>query len=255
MKTIALSNQKGGVGKTSTVVNLALFLRDKREARVLVVDLDAQRNTSSTLQECATGVTASNLFEQQASLDALSGEAGKIDLIEGDSALTDLDRHASPDKVITAFVANLGSLKERYDYCIVDTPPALGLRMTAALIAATHVVTPIEPEQFAIDGLGKMITTIKNVKQKYNKGLSFVGILINKLDRRSPDQKETLQALQDGYPGFLIPEVIGWKSAIPRALSNRVPLWDVKSTAARGAVKELLPALEYIVQEADKGAN
>lgn len=255
MKTIALSNQKGGVGKTSTVVNLALFLRDKREARVLVVDLDGQRNTSSTLKECATGVTTSALFEQQANLDALSGEVGTIDLIEGDSLLTDLDRHDKPGKVIGFFVKNLESLKGQYDYCIVDTPPALGLRMTAALMAATHVVTPIEPEQFAIDGLGQMIKTIKNVRQKYNKGLCFVGILINKLDRRSMDQKETLQALKDNYASFLIPEVIGWKSAIPRALSNRVALWDVKTTAARGAVKELLPALEFIVKEADKGGK
>lgn len=255
MKTIALSNQKGGVGKTSTAVNLAFFLRDKCDARVLVIDLDAQQNTSSTLQECSVGVSTSRLFEANAQLSALVGKAGQISLVAGDSALTDLDRHPKPEKVIGAFAKNLAALTEQYDYCVIDTPPALGLRMTSALIVATHVVTPIEPEQYAIDGLSQMIKTIRNVKSKYNKNLVFLGILVNKLDRRSPDQKETLQALQEGYSDFLIPKVIGWKSAIPRALSNRVPLWDVKTTAARGAVKEMLPALEYIVQEADKEAK
>lgn len=256
MKLIALSNQKGGVGKSSTAVNLAYYLRDKRDAKTLVLDLDPQRNTSKTLGEYGTGVAASSLFGPSPDLDKMGGESqALIELVEADAAMTDIDRHPDPEKIIGHFLSALEAVKDRYDYCVIDTPPVLGLRMTAALVAATHVVTPVEPEEYAIDGIVNMLKAINNVKKKYNQKLSFVGILINRMDRRSMDQKETLRQLQENYAHLLIPEVIGWKSAIPKAISNKQAVWEVKSTAARAASKDVIRVMDYIVDQVDQGAE
>lgn len=254
MKVIVLSNQKGGVGKSTSSVNLAYFLRDKRAAKTLVIDLDGQRNTSKTLGAYATGVSASSLFGTNPDLQKLGGENQQlIELVEADGAMTDIDRHPRPDEIIKSFLSALNAVKGCYDYCVIDTPPAMGLRMTAALVAATHVVTPIEPEEFAIDGIIKMLNAITNVKKKYNPKLTFIGILINRMDRRSTDQKETLKLLQKDFAHLLIPEIIGWKSAIPKALSNRQAVWEVKSTAAREASKDVIRVMTYIVEKADQG--
>lgn len=256
MKLITLSNQKGGVGKSTSSVNLAYFLRDKRKKRTLVVDLDPQRNTSKTLDEYTTGVVASSLFGSTPELQKMGGENQKlIELIEADDAMTDIDRHPHPDEIIRNFLNALNDIKGNYDYCVIDTPPVLGLRMTAALMAATHVVTPIEPEGFSIDGVGKMLRAINNVKKKYNPKLNFVGILINRLDRRSSDQKDTLAELQKDYAHLLIPEIIGWKSAIPKAMTNKQAVWEVKSTAAREASKDVIRVMTYIVDQVDKGGK
>src|SRR5687767_4526588 len=105
--------------------------------------------------------------------------------------LVELER-APPDVVIPAFRQQMAALNQAFDACVIDTPPALGLRMSAALIAADHVACPIELEEYSIDGVTDMLKTVFGVRQKYNPCLQLLGIIANRFNPHSPRQKEAL---------------------------------------------------------------
>ena len=250
MKTLTISNQKGGVGKSSIVVNLAHYLKDKCNAKVLVIDLDHQANCSKTLDEYAYKHDSSEILGRCVSEnDKCPNE--KLTVIKGNVALADIDQSASPQDVIRNMQEWL-DLFDSYDYCLIDTPPALGLRMTAALVVSDFVVTPIQLEQYAIDGIVNMLSAITNIKNNYNDKIKFIGMLVNLFDRRLIDQKETLKELKENYSNLMVPHVIGWKSAIPKSISTKQSLWDMKTTASRSAVKDVEKAFNYIIEKMEE---
>jgi len=245
MKIVAVSNQKGGVGKSTFAVHMAFDLRDKGRS-VLFVDVDPQANSSKTLAEYGVDVSASELFLRKTSPSDFPVRDG-ITLIGADPALTDIER-AEP-AVIKAFQVNLRDLSEQYDYCIIDTPPTLGLRMSAAIMSADFVLSPIELEQYSLDGIQKMLQTIFGIKQKYNNDLVFLGMLPNRFNPRSKDQKATFLELVKSHADLIIQAKIGIRSSIPEALSEHKPVWEIKKTAAREAAKEFRAALEIIYEK------
>src|SRR5439155_4070058 len=161
------------------------------------IDLDSQRNTSKTLQQFDGGIAASELF-QAAPIAVPLERTEPLVLFPGGKALIDLER-ARPDVVIPAFRQQIAALEQRFDACVIDTPPALGLRMSAALIAAHYVACPIELEEYSIDGVTDMLKTVFGVRQKYNPRLRLLGIIANRFNPHSPRQKEALASLIAHY--------------------------------------------------------
>jgi len=245
MQIITVSNQKGGVGKSTIAVHLAIAIHEQGK-RVLFLDLDPQANATKTLERRvkAADIVASKLFTDN--IDSLDSHES-FTLIHADGEMADIER-AEP-KVLQTFKHNLERLADDFDYCVIDTPPTLGLRMTAALLVANHVLSPIELEEYSIDGITKMLQTIFGVKERWNPELNFLGMLPNRFNPRSLVQKETLTNLIKNYSHLLIQAKIGIRSSIPEALSEGIPVWQLKKTSAREAGREFQAAFDIVYEK------
>lgn len=245
MKTLVITNQKGGVGKTAVACHLAFHLRDAGH-RVLFVDLDHQGNASATLKAGESGTTASALFAPD---DVTVNQMGKLTLVSADSKLADLDR--GDPQIMVTFRDKLRALGAAgdYDFAVIDTGAGLGLRMTAALIAADFVICPIELEGYSIQGITKMLQTVFGVQKKYNPHLTFLGMLPNRFNAHSKAQKQNLDELLESYAHLMIAAKIGNRSSVSEALSQGVPVWEIPKTAARDAAKEMRHAFDLVTDK------
>jgi chromosome partitioning protein len=249
-KVIVFGNHKGGVGKSTLAVLYAYWLADLKQQSVCVIDLDAQANSSKSLARFATDIESAQLFRAQARVPQALGaadDAQRIVLVPGSRHLAEVEL-APPDKVIPAFRSCLLEAVQRFDSVVVDTPPALGLRMSAALIGADAVACPIELEAYSIDGMADMLKTIFGVRKRYNPRLRLAGILLNRFNAHSQRQKAALQHLAVTFSEFVIPARISTRSAIPEALASGVPVWGLPRTAAREASLEVMAAFELLHQ-------
>jgi len=197
MKTISISNQKGGVGKTTTALCLSAGLAE-RGYRVLSIDLEQQRNLTATI-----GNTQS---EQLTILDVLTGEAtareaiqhsATGDFIAGSKQLSLIDEilKDAEDKY-TRLRDALKPLNRSYDYCIIDTPPALGSLTLSALIASNAVIVPVECDLYSAYGFTDLSDTIQAVRDNANSKLRVLGVLLTKFDRRTNLSREMTEYLE-----------------------------------------------------------
>jgi chromosome partitioning protein len=242
MKTVVITNQKGGVGKTTVAALFAWWLAEKEKARIALVDLDSQKNLTRTFDSCRYDINAAQLFGPD--LPPFKTPQDQLSLLAGVTELADLER-AAP-QIIRNFRDNLLRLAPHFDYCLIDTPPALGLRMTAALIVADYVLCPIELEDYSIDGVTAMIKTIVGVRQRHNPRLKFLGLLANRLNAHSVRQRQALQTLLETYGQQVIPAKISTRSSIPEAISQAVPVWKLAKSSAREAATEVQKAFGLI---------
>lgn len=241
MKTVVVTNNKGGVGKTAISVHLAQYLEEQGKS-VLVIDLDGQGNTSKTLSAHASGVKTMQLFV--GSTPKIAANPG-ITLIEADTHVSELEQ-APKEQVLSALRRVLPIIGKDFDYCVIDTPPGAGLRVISALMAAQYALAPIELDSYSIDGITQMLQTLVGIERQYNPGLVFVGMLANRLNSNSVSQKAALDELLAHYARYMVPAKIGNRSSIPEALREGVPVWRMKKTAAREAGAEMLEALKII---------
>jgi chromosome partitioning protein len=247
MKTLVVANQKGGVGKTTLLVHMAHYAAEAGN-RVLVIDLNPQRNTTSSLGAFASDTCSSALFDPE--LIGLKVEAvTRITLIGADSALIDLDR-AKLD-VAQDFVGHVRRFSDsgNFDVCLIDTSPALGLRMVAALAAANYVVAPIELQAYSINGIAAMLKTIYGIRQKLNPGLQFLGMLPSRVNAHSPAQKANLIALMKRHPDLIMRRAITERTTIGEAATEQRPVWESHKTSAREAGKEMKGVLAHISEK------
>lgn len=251
MKTLVVAQQKGGVGKTSSLVHLA-FDFFERGLRVAIIDLDTQGNASFTLQEFRSGYLASQMFDESGDnlrnwFDDLPNEP-LMRLIESDAVLANMEKRSLTDAA-TVFNENIKALSDSgFDVVFVDTAPALGVSLVAALYAADCVLSPIELEAYSIQGIKKMLTTIANVRKR-NPKLKFLGMVPSKVDARNPRHVRHLDELQTAYPQLMIPAGIGLRSSIADALASGVPVWKIKKTAARKATTEVRALAAYVFEK------
>ena len=256
MKTLVVAQQKGGVGKTASLVHLAFdFL--ERGLRVAVIDLDTQGNASFTLKAFASGYLASHLFDSDGDslrkwfLDLPEGPL--MCLIASDAVLANMEKRSLSDASAVLKENILALADSGFDVVLIDTAPALGVSLAAALYAADFVLSPIELEAYSIQGIKKMLTTVANVR-KFNGKLQFLGMLPSKVDARNPRHVRHLAELQTAYPSLLLPAGIGLRSSIADAMASGVPVWKIKKTAARKAAKEVRALASYVYEKMEMQA-
>ncbi|MCU0669312.1 MAG: ParA family protein [Myxococcota bacterium] len=248
MHVLAIANQKGGVGKTTLAALVAFYFAQKRKCRVLAVDLDSQANLSTTLREFRVEVPASALFgDAPLSLPAVRPA---IALLHGAPALADLELGlaAAHRRRVRTFVAQLASLREAFDVCVIDSPPTAGLRMVGALAAADFVVVPIELERYSRDGVKAMLQMVFGVRAEYNPRVKLLGLLPSRVMSGQPRQRAALADVFAHYGDYLVPGqvAISTRSAIPRALEEGIPVWQLPRAVAHEASAEVLRALEAL---------
>lgn len=247
MKTIALANRKGGVGKSTIAVHLAWYLAEMGQ-RTLLIDLDPQGNASSTLRDHALGITASQMFAE-ADLPGVSDLLDGLGVIEADPALDRIDKEDA--FIMGVFKDHLGKLDHAFDVCVIDTSPAFDRRTETALLSADYFATPVDVETYAIEGLSEFLnkaSRVRTFKEQHGLQLQFLGVIANRVNNTSPIHQANLKALIEAYPRMIIPQKVSARTNIGDALGERKPVWRLKKTAAREAGKEMRGLLAILAE-------
>lgn len=196
MKTIAIVNRKGGVGKTATAQALGAGL-SRRGFKVLYIDLDSQTNLTYSLQANADGISSYEVLTGTATAPAAIQHTPQGDIIPGAETL------AAADTVITSVGKEyrlrkaLDSIKTKYDYAIVDTPAALGTLTVNALTAADSAIIPVQADAYSLQGLSQLCAVIDAVREYCNHNLSINGILLTRYNGRAILSKDIQTSLQE----------------------------------------------------------
>jgi len=235
VKVLCVANQKGGVGKTTTAINLAACLAKAGE-RTLVIDLDPQCNATTGLGKQPAARHA--LVERQPVREAvLATVVPNLELLPGSRSFQDVDALAKSDESQATLLRQhlLGELAG-YDYVLIDCPPSLGTLTQTALLASTEVLMPIQCEYFAMEGLTQMIQTIKGVMQRFPGRLEFGGILLTMYESALELTHEVDAEVRDFFGGIVFATVIPRDVAAAEAPSHGRCVMDYapRSRAARG---------------------
>jgi len=247
-RIIALANQKGGVGKTTSAVNIAVEL-SRRGARVLLVDVDPQGNASSSLglDKRDLDTTVYDLLIARAALDEVivAKIRPSLDLIPANSALAgaEVELVDFPDRAVRLRDALAGT-GDRYDVVVIDSPPSLGFLTVNALCAAHHVIVPIQCEYLALEGLGQLIGTIDLVKKQLNPELDLTGVLMTMYDARTRLSAQVVEEVRRYFPQRTFATVVPRSVRLAEAPSfgQSIAEYDAASRGAaayRAVVDEL----------------
>ena len=251
-KVIAIANQKGGVGKTTTAINLAASLA-VLEKKVLIIDADPQANTTSGLNFAPNNDQQRTLYEVmigrigiedaliQTEIAGLHLIPSHINLVGAEIEMIEAERRESLLKDA------LSTIRDAYDYIIIDCAPSLGLITVNTLTAADSVIIPVQPEYFALEGLGKLLQTIRLVKDGVNPALTIEGFVVTMFDGRTRVHNQVLAQLREHFQDLVFQTVIQRNIRLSEAPSHGKPiiLYDIMCNGSTNYLNLAREVLEH----------
>jgi chromosome partitioning protein len=246
-RIIALANQKGGVGKTTTAINLAACLAEAGE-RALIVDLDPQANATSGLGEKANGVSSFDLLDGAAIAEiARPTRFQNLELVPARpdlaGAAVELSRHADGEHYLRS---SLSGARETYGYVFLDCPPSFGTLTVNALAAADSVIVPVQAEYYALEGLSQLLGSIELVKARLNPKLGLAGILLTMVDGRTRLAAQVEAEVRRHFGDLVFTTTVPRSVRLAEAPSHGLPAiaYDPRSSGAEAYWKVAMELVE-----------
>lgn len=245
---IAVTNQKGGVGKTTTTINVAYNLA-KEGKKVLLVDLDPQGNATSGLGLSKTGLTTRDVLSDKVTLLKAAKKTAYKNLfvLPTDAELATLETEIAPAKDRAIRLKKV-LIDSPYDVILIDCPPSLGLLTVNALTASTSVIIPVQTEYYALEGLGQLLETMKLVRQALNPRLAILGVVMTMHNARTTLSTQVEAQLKKNFKERLFETVVPRNIRVAEAPSHGKPIgeydkWSKGARAYKQLTKEVMERL------------